>query len=359
MNAQTPVTQDPVENLPQPAELPAHLAGLSDVAYDPSRDPRVAQQEPVADPAPQQQQQQRQDDPDAPVPSARLREEAEKRRSAESQLEELRQRQGQLNDRFAMLQEAIQGQQQGRLDEARQKPLPDPSDDLQGYVEALKERYDSRDQQREEQLAQLTRQQQQAEQIKSIQVRAKADQDQFTARAPDFNQAYSWYRNQQMAELTAMGVDATQAAQHIDMMELQLSAAAQQRGTNTAEVFYNAAVARGWQAPQQQTQQQVAQAQQQLTSPADVTSIAQHPQYAENQGQQVIPPQRAPQQQYQPHGQTLKNINEGMLHSRSLDEAPPSSPATPMSLERFANMSDAEFAGYADQVAQMMRTQMG
>jgi len=351
-----------IPGFPEAPKMPEHLAGLSDVQYDPSRDPRrladlptvseqsgqAVPQAPVQDGSP----------PDAPVPSHRLREEREKREDAEKRYQELQQQQQRIQDRFQILQEQIQAGQRQQLEAVNDKPLPNPDEDLQAYVLAVQERYEERDRKRDEELGQLRQRDEHSQLVQGVYNRARADEAAFMTQAPDFKQAYSWYRNQQLAELTSMGVDPALAAQEIDNKELQITAYAQQNGKNSAESFYRAAVARGWQPPQQRTQQAVDQTYQQMQSPADVTPIAQHPGYATNQ-QQPIQPQAAPQQQYQPHGQSLQNMHQGMLHSRSLDEAPPSQTGVPLDLERIANMSDAEFMAVADRVPAMMRSQMG
>ena len=303
---------------PRQVREPArHIPALSEEAFDRSKLTDVDEA--------------RQEQPEKPpmmVPNSRVTEEADKRRAIEERYNDLKSGHDKLSERFTMMLEAFNARQ-----EAEQKPqdteiaLPDPNEDLPAYLEALNRRDEARQKQIDELKSdrdQFRQQHQYQEAVQQVRQRAAADELAFSQNQPDFRNAYQWWRNSQVAELAAMGVDQATAQQHVDGMELQISHLAQQQGQNSAERFYRAAQARGWQAQQ--------------TQPAEpgrkVTPIAEHPQY------QAPQPQQAP---YQPQAQQLENMNAGMLESRSLDEADMGGTAMPMDLEQIANLSDAEF----------------
>jgi hypothetical protein len=93
----------------------------------------------------------------------------------------------------------------------------------------------------------------------------------------------------------------------------------------------------------------------------NVTPIAQHPQY-QPQAQYQAPMQQMAggyqPGQWQPHNQSLDNMQAGMQQSRTLDSAPPGASAVPLDLEAYANMSDSDFMGHIDQVKAKMRALM-
>jgi hypothetical protein len=242
-----------------------------------------------------------------------------------------------MEERFAMLQTTIQDGQQQRLDQAQQAQMPDPDEDLTGYVKAKSAEY-------ERQMGELQQRNQQVEQQASYQAqvqdvtsRAKADAQAFSAQQQDFGQAYEWMRGQQLAELTAQGVDPALAGQELDRRELNMIAHHQQAGRSPAQAAYAAAQARGWQAPQPNGQNG------QVQQPAANYTSA---------------PQAAIQPQQQPGRPALTNMQAGMLESRSFDEAGGTGQGIPESLDAIANMSDAEFAQRHEQVRSMMRKSM-
>ena len=309
---------------------PVHAPGLSDKLFEP---PEEAEEAPAAAPQPEQQP-----EPQRGVPPAALTEERERRRQSEQELGALREKTTRMEERFAMLQTTIQDGQQQRLDQAQQAQMPDPDEDLTGYVKAKSAEYErqmAQLQQRNQQVEQQASYQQQVEDVTS---RARADAQAFSAQQPDFGPAYEWMRSQQIAELTAQGIDPGLAGQELDRRELNMIAHHQQAGRSPAQAAYAAATARGWKAPQTNGQ----------------NGTGQHAQ------QQY---QAQPQQQYQalaqqPGRPALTNMQAGMLESRSFDEAGGTGQGIPESLDAIANMSDAEFAQRHEQVRSMMRKSM-
>ena len=309
---------------PRQVREPArHIPALSEEAFDRSKLTDVDEA--------------RQEQPEKPpmmVPNSRVTEEADKRRAIEERYNDLKSGHDKLSERFTMMLEAFNARQ-----EAEQTPqdteiaLPDPNEDLPAYLEALNRRDEARQKQIDELKSdrdQFRQQHQYQEAVQQVRQRAAADELAFSQNQPDFRNAYQWWRNSQVAELAAMGVDQATAQQHVDGMELQISHLAQQQGQNSAERFYRAAQARGWQAQQTPvvSQQRGDRATQtglsRMEGEQNVASIAAHP-------------------QYQPQAQSLDNMNAGMLESRSLDEADMGGTAMPMDLEQIANLSDAEF----------------
>ncbi len=319
---------------PEQEQQPApHNPGLNDQAPRPD-------QQPDYQPAPAPEQPPVQAPPPTPdqeaVPPGRLREEAEKRRAAEE-------RANRITDRFEMLNTQIAERQ--RLEEERLRAQREPTieDDLQGYVQSKAERLEEalkrQDKEFKEFKEETKREREEASVISEIRQRANSDSQAFGQRNPDFAQAYHWLRNQQVAEIQALtGVSAEEAVAHIDSQELQYTAHRIQKGLNAAEGFYAQARARGWQTPQQQAQ----------------------PQQAQPQPQPQPTPQALPQPQANPsvYNQPLQQVDHGRQQNMSLDQVPGGGSAVPMDLDRFADMPEADFIQYADQVAAMMARTM-
>jgi len=131
---------------------PVHAPGLSDKLFEPPE----GEEAPAAQPEPAQPEQQR------GVPPAALTEERERRRQSEQELSAIREKTARMEERFSMLQTTIQEGQQQRLDQAQQAQIPDPEEDLTGYVKAKSAEY-------ERQMAQLQQRNQQVEQQASYQ----------------------------------------------------------------------------------------------------------------------------------------------------------------------------------------------
>jgi hypothetical protein len=321
--------------------VPRHNPALSEESYDPARDPRRLQDADATRDAGER-------DPLQPdqllpmmVPNTRLTEEADKRRAADERYNELKSNHERLSERFSMMLEAFNANQESRVRPEQSGP-PDPKmaeEDLPGYLEATNRYYAERERHLSEKVNSLEQQSNVQNQIQSVQRRAAMDEAVFSQQNPDFRNAYSWWRKSQLDELTAMGVNHQVAQQHLDTIELQISAMAQQQGQNSAERFYRAAQARGWQGQQHAPQQ----------GRGNVTPIDRHPGYQQQFDQMPSPG-------YQPRAQSLENMNTGMLESRSLDEASQGGRAMPMDLEQIANMSDAEFMRKYEQIMPRIRS---
>ncbi len=321
---------------PQPDDAPAHNPGLDNgPRYQEPEQPQPAQQ-PAApqQPAPDQEV----------IPPSRLREETQKRRDAEDKAQRV-------SDRLEILQEQIQERQRLETQRLQQQNQPTIDDDLPGYVQSqaqrLEEALNKQSKEFKEFKEQTTREREEASVISEIRQRANSDSQAFAQKNPDFAQAYHWMRNQQVAEIQALtGATAEQAIAHVDSQELQFTAHRIQQGMNAAEGFYAQAKARGWGAnPQAQPQQLAAPAQQAHLPP---------PQQAAPQ-QQVIP---APQHNPTVYAQPLQQIDQGRQQNMTLDMVPQGGTAVPMDLEKFSEMSEADFLKYSDQVVDLMARTM-
>lgn len=334
--------------------------GLSDRSFDPEAG-QGAGGEPAA--APQQEQQQTPADPARPpmyVPNDRLTQEADRRRQAEERNRALEKQHDLLDNRLSILQATMQEAQQERLAAAQRAEPPKMEEDLEGYVKFKEQEWKQENQGLRQELNEIKRDKEYSAAVSGINQRAQADKMAFEQKNPDFMQGYSYWRNSQMAELDALGVPPAQATKHLDTMELQLSHAAHQRGMNSAEAFYKAALTRGYRTPQLQGSAPAAPAQSDYQQPAqqqNITPIAQHPQY-----QQPAPPYQQQPNGYQPqapHAQSLQALQTGMQQNRSLDQAPPGASMVPMDLKQIANMSEADFMQHHDMIKQKMRAAMG
>ena len=320
---QTPqVAPDPAtppRDRPLPAHADDHVPGLSDKQWTP---PETEEAE-AARPAPTVPE------PQPGVPPAALAEERGKRRDAEKELADTRAQQQILAERMAIIQQDIQGAQAERLATAKAAQAPDPDDDILGYIKHEKAEWERKFDDQQRQINQQNQQQAEQSQVQNIRDRAATDAQTFANEKPDFGQAYHWMRDKQIRELTAQGIAPQVASAVVDRTELQLFAAHQQQGRNSAESYYAAAVERGWQAPQA------------------------------GNGGAPLAQAGAPPAQNPPGRAMLPNMQAGMLESRGVGQAASGGTAMPMDLSSYGNMTDAEFANHRASVRAMMRSQMG
>ena len=330
---QTPqVAPDPATvppGRPLPAYADDHVPGLSDKKWtSPEADesaPEAERPAPTPGQAPEQQQ---------GVPPAALAEERGKRRDAEKELADTRAQQQILAERMALIQQDIEGAQAARLATAKAAQAPNPDDDILGYIKHQETEWQGRFDDQQRQINQQNQQQTEQAQVQNVRDRAAADAQAIAHDRPDFRQAYDWMRDKQIRELTAQGIVPQVASAVVDRNELQLFAAHQQQGRNSAESYYAAALERGWQTPQGNGQQ--------VQPPA--SNYTPEPQNAIQN-----PPGRA----------MLPNMQAGMLESRNVGQAAGGGTAMPMDLTAYGNMTDAQFAEHRIAVKAMMRSQMG
>lgn len=281
----------------------AQTEGLSDAA--PSSSEPV--QQPAAQPTdePQQQQQLQEQQPDQrTVPLAALQEERAERKRLRDDLQRMQQQQD------ALVQRILASQQQPAPQEP-QVQIPDYATDPVGHLRAQNEILARQMQQmasylngQHQQTEQMTQQQQQQAAVANF---IAMHEQEFRAKAPDYDAAAKFLQQSRAEEYRALGMTNPIQIQNALNQDLVVMAnIAYQNGTNVAEAAYQLAKARGYKAAAGGAQG--AQGGQQQDSAARLAAIAQ-----------------------------------GQQQSASLSQAGGASPA-PMSIEKLLAMSDAEFA---------------
>lgn len=305
---------------PPPAPTPQRSGmGLSDLVFEApereaEREPEPRQEERT--PEPQRDEQPRM------VPSQALGEERERRRQAEQAAADAREAARRTEERFQAMQELISSQQQAQL-RPQEDAIPDPNEDLVGYVRAIEKRHQQQIQEITQRYTadqtQTREQQELSRQVQTVKDIVSNEGAAYAQQTPDLVDAYNWHRQRKIDVLTAQGIDAPTARSYVDNEEVQIAARNIRSGRNTAEAFYAAAKAMGWSGQQQSRR-----------DPA---------------------PTPAPRQ----HGQSLTNIRSGMMEGSSLGQAAQGGTSVPRSLEAYANMSDAEFSAHLPAVNDMIR----
>ncbi len=320
-------------------------------AQQPNGQPVPGAQQPVGHgfSSPDQQQ------ANQPGPPPGVLEERARRQQVENDLSQTRSQQQRLSDRLDMMNQIIAQTQQQRMQEAQTPNLPDPNDDLQGYVQALNEQYTNQIGNMEQRLQRQDEALQHRDQTDNVRTRAQMQASTYAAQHPDFPQAYQFLKSSRMRELEAQGFDPATVAGAVEAEEMNLFTAHLDQGRNVAEAMHKAAMARGWnpqgqQQPQPQPQQhQVGPYTQQLRNDHQQTMQQNYGYQAPVQQQYAQP---APGQQgFQ---QPLATMQAGMMNGAGLADASQAGAATPLSLEAYANMPDAQFAGHMDDVRRLL-----
>lgn len=176
----------------------------------------------------------------AAVPSWRLREETQKRRALEEQIQKM-------EARFQALQQ--------RLETPQEAPKPPPAyeeDPGAHLMHRLNDHEQTLKAVREREAAQ----QQQMQEMQVIQTWAQRftqeEQSFAQERAPDYYDAVSYLRETRMKEYETLGWDPASAKQMIDREAIQIGMDAERRGVSAAERFYQLAKLRGFQGKQPQ-----------------------------------------------------------------------------------------------------------
>ena len=184
------------------------------------------------------------------VPSHRLREETERRRVVESELQELQAWRRNLENRFAASQQPQQ---------AEEAPaLPDPQEDIFGAVEDIQARQ-AQIQERQAQDDTVRQQQANFNRFKEVVTRAE---NEYRAAEPDYDQAYQYHRGIKLNEYQKAGFTQDQALNRLAADEQMISRNALQNRRNPADAIFQAANYLGFQNYKKQAmeQQQAAQA---------------------------------------------------------------------------------------------------
>jgi hypothetical protein len=169
----------------------------------------------------------------APVAEQAAPEEHEDRMVPRKALQEERAKRQEMERRIAQMEAFLS--QQAQPQQQQQFEVPDPETDP---IAALKY-----DRQQLEQLRQA--EMHRARETQFTQVYTQAAQ-QFSAQAPDFQDAYKYAINSRAQELQAIGTPPQAISQALRNEEMSLVATALQNGVNPAEAIYNFAKARGY-----------------------------------------------------------------------------------------------------------------
>ena len=115
------------------------------------------------------------------------------------------------------------------------KEQPDPLKPITEQLSKLTERFETQDQQRE-----------QEQQWNQVLTYADQDEARFRAQAPDFDNATQHYIKSRLSEMQALGVDQAQAEAILTQEAQQLLFQCAQQGRSPAEALYTMAKARGY-----------------------------------------------------------------------------------------------------------------
>ena len=371
--AHTPLSPGEDAGLSQQVFVPPGMEQYAQDQVQPRQDPNLAptpqqaQSNPGLAPNGDAQQQNHQ-----PGPPPGVLEERQRRQDAERRLDETRNQQQRLSDRLDMLNEVIRSSQDQRLKATQETALPDPNEDLQGYVQGLNQRY-------QDELGNLKTQNEQVQQhlaqtMRETQIRNIAQQQAqaYQQEHPDFQQAYQFYTAQRTNQLKAQGFDEATVARAVQQEEMNLAEAHLQDRRNVAQAIHEAAKAMGWnvqQQPQhyqyqqgpytQQLQQDVRHTQQQMQQP-QAYQPAQNPMMQLPPQYQQQPQLPAPQPQPGQPGyqQPMATMQAGMMSGHGLADMSQTGAAMTMSLESYANMPDAQFAQHMDEVKRRLESGM-
>ena len=198
-----------------------------------------------------------------------------------------------------------------------EEPLPDENTDPVGYFKALTSKLQKTVETQGAMLTGFTEQQRQAQAATELRNWGVAQEQAFEASEPAYREAMTWLQKSRHEELTAIGIiDPAERQRIINGDVTSIAVTAKNAGANFAERLFKAAQTRGW-------QKKVAAA---PLEPA------------------VIPPLEAATPAVDPDARAAR-IAAGRENSTtigSLGSAPPAR----LSVEKIANMSEADFAKF-------------
>jgi hypothetical protein len=175
------------------------------------------------------------------VPHAALRDERDQHKQTRVELQKLRDERNLFEGRL----QAILAMRQEEQQRSQPQPEPEPTamTDPIGTITRLQEQVEG--------LYAGNQQQSEMQREQSRQMRlynaALSDANRFKQQTPDYNDAYSYFRQHRANELAAYGYDAAQTQQVINSEEMQIANQAFQRGVSPAETLYQVARLRGYQ----------------------------------------------------------------------------------------------------------------
>lgn len=174
------------------------------------------------------------------VPHAALHEAREEAKRVKAELDQVKSVVGNIDAHLRRQFEAQQAAQAPKPQEL--PPIPDENEDPVGTIAFLKNALVelANNQQRSTQEAQ------QAQQVNAVVSTYRQAAEQARQHVPDFADAYNHLINSRRMELVLNGIPENQVDAHIKREEVQVAAAAVQRGQNPAEAVYKLAMARGY-----------------------------------------------------------------------------------------------------------------
>lgn len=294
--------------------------GESEITAEPAAEPSP---EPSPEPQPEPQP-----EPSAPdrddkgrfVPHQALHAEREEHKKTKAELEQIRQQQAILNDRWNTM---LQVQQ--KVQQPEPETPPDPNEDIFAFskwqadqLKALQERVESREKSEQQQ-------QQIAEQERELWGHWSRSAQSYAAEAPDFGDAVKFLSDTRTRQLKALAAvdprfgDDNGILGQINAELKSIVVAAKERGENPAKVVHELAKAYGFAATPQQTQ-----------APNGLT-------------------------------EKLAQIDAAQSASRTLAASPGRNAGDPISPEAIASMSNSEFEAWmrAPENAKRFQSMMG
>lgn len=231
------------------------------------------------------------------VPHAALHEERERRKELQARLDrqerEHREAMARVDERLQML---------SRVTQPQSPPVPEFAQDPQGHIDARLRNSEQRAAAAEEASRKAAEQLAQQQALQGVVAWAQGQEAEFRGRTPDYMDAATHLRNARTLMLRTLGIPEQQIAQQVHAETLQVAMLAQQRGTNFAESIYNLARAAGY-------------------TPKQAAAAA-------------------------TNGETqMETVQRGQQLATGLSSSG-SAPATKMTAERLAGMSEREFAAY-------------
>lgn len=179
------------------------------------------------------------------VPLGALQEERTKRQERERELEETRASNQRMQERFNEMMMRLQGVQLEKPAE-QEEVIPDFNDDPAGHVEGLKRQFGKQLAELQQSMQQTQGHTQQQQQVQYLAQQATIAEDEFRKTAPDYDLAADYFRTVKMAEYEAIGLDPLTAQQQLARDCTGLVQLATQQKVNPAEKMYKLAKALGY-----------------------------------------------------------------------------------------------------------------
>ena len=272
---------------------------------EPSRERELAP-EAQSEPETQEERAERQ----RTVPHEQFHAEREKRKAMQAELQKYREEtaaeRARLEERFRLLSEAVRQPQQP-VQQPQAPVIPDFATDPAGNIDGRFRTLETQAQEARAQAQRANEALQQQHQMAEMRNWAASQEQQFEAATPDYRQAMGHLVESRNRQLEALGVPAHQRQQVLANDIAQIAQQTRQQGRNFAETLYTLAKASGYTAKQAQS--------------AVEAAISAPPSDAERQA---------------------TTIERGRQMSTTVGTAG-TAPATRLSPERIASMSEREF----------------